>query len=180
MVGFVVFELIWLFLISIIVFVLIQTYFLFKLHKFWRFKFVVLVSFIFIVSSLVCTFPAYLGEVPAVLLNSVSLEASVPYSTITCLESSKNSAAGVSWHPAHSSPDSFINLDPAIAPQLHFMTQSQAVLFSQCPNLHFPRQKNIQIVFQSSICFYVCLKVSFRSSAKTWWRGWWWLNFTIN
>lgn len=131
----------------------------------------VLVSFIFIVSSLVCIFPAHLRGMPALLLNGVSLEASVPYSTVTCLESSKNSAAGVSWHPAHSSPDSFINLDPAIAPQLHFMTQSQAVLLSQCPNLHFPRQKNIQIVFQSSICFYIWLKVSFRSSTRNLVKG---------
>lgn len=123
-------------------------------------------SFIFPISCPVCTFPADLRVEPAVLLNNVSSETSVPYSTLTCLQSSKNSAAGVSWHIAHSSPDSFINLDPAIAPQLHFMTQSQAVLFTQCPNLHFPRQKNIQIEFQSSFCLYICLKVSFRSSTR--------------
>lgn len=147
-----------LFTISITIFVLIQIYFLFT---FYKFSLAICLSFIFIISSPVLTAPVHLKGVPANLLLIMS-----PYSRVTCLESSKNRAAGVSWPPAHSSPDSFINLDPAIALQLHFMTQSQAVLFTQCPNLHFPRQKNIQTLFKSSLCFYICPRVSFRSCTR--------------
>lgn len=149
------------------IFVLIQIYFLFALYKL---NSAICLPFIFI-SSPICTVPVHLKGVPANLLNNVTLGKSSPYSGVACLESRKNSAAGVSWPPAHSSPDSFINLDPAIAPQLHFTTQSQEMLFTQCPNLHFPRQKNIQILFKSSLCFYICPRVSFRSHRRNLAKG---------